>query len=93
LANVSGPVIPGGGDDGLLLAPNAGVVTMEWSNALAFVLQRQGQKVKCGMSKERSGDYVLDDRADSRMISYVDLFKEWEKMLKFQVKGQDAEEG
>jgi hypothetical protein len=182
LANVTGPVTPGGGDNGLVIDANAGVVTMEWSNSLAFVLQRQGQKVKCQftaavqdttipvptdanqiieveltvrhmledsvtpsldalkpgeltqglcspwqhdyrecacyywpatrpdyvnveagpdgvsrgdnwMSKERSGEYVLDDRVDGRMLSYVDLFKEWEKLLKFQVKGRDAQEG
>jgi hypothetical protein len=182
LANVSGPVTPGGGDDGLVISADAGVVTMEWSNSLAFVLQRQGQKVKCvftadiqdkpiavpsdnrqtieveltirrmlensvapsrealrpgeltqglcspwqhdyrecacyywpatrpdyvnveagtdgvshgdnWMSKERSGDYVLDDRIDGRMISYEELFKEWERLLKFQVKGRDAQEG
>jgi hypothetical protein len=45
------------------------------------------------MSKERTGEYVLDDRVDGRMISYVDLFKEWEKLLKFQIKGRDAQEG
>lgn len=45
------------------------------------------------MSKKRSGEYVLDDRIDGRMISYNDLFTAWEKMLKFQIKGRDAEEG
>jgi hypothetical protein len=44
------------------------------------------------MSKERSGEYVLDDRKDSRMVSYDDLFMEWEKMLQFQIKGCDAKE-
>jgi hypothetical protein len=182
LANVTGPVTPGGGDNGLVIDANAGVVTMEWSNSLAFVLQRQGKRVMCHftaavqdttipvptdanqiievemtvrqmledsvtpsldalkpgeltqglcspwqhdyrecacyywpatrpdyvnveavpdgvsrgdnwMSKERSGEYVLDDRVDGRMLSYVDLFKEWENLLKFQVKGRDAQEG
>jgi hypothetical protein len=182
LAKVTGPVIPGGVDDSLLTPPEASVVTMEWSNMLALVLQRQGQKVSCDftpqvadspvaippngspvltvdlevrrmlgdsvspstavirpgeltqglcspwqhdyrecacyywpanrpdfvnvepgpdgvsrgdnwMSKERSGDYVLDDRRDSRLASYEDLFKKWEEMLKFQVRGRDAEEG
>jgi hypothetical protein len=44
------------------------------------------------MSRGRSGEYILDDRKDSRMVTYVELFREWEKMLQFQVKGRDAEE-
>lgn len=44
------------------------------------------------MSRERSGEYVLDDRSDSRMISYDDLFQNWEAMLRFQIKGKDSEQ-
>jgi hypothetical protein len=44
------------------------------------------------MSKDRSGEYILDDRKDSRMVTYDELFREWEKMLRFQIKGRDAEE-
>ena len=40
----------------------------------------------------RTGEYILDDRKDSRMVTYDELFREWEKMLRFQIKGRDAEE-
>lgn len=44
------------------------------------------------MSKDRSGEYILDDRKDGRLVTYDELFREWEKMLQFQIKGRDAEE-
>jgi hypothetical protein len=45
------------------------------------------------MQKARhTGDYVLDDRSDSRLISYDDLFEKWEKVLHFQIGGKDATE-
>jgi hypothetical protein len=40
--------------------------------------------------KGRTGDYVPDDYADSRLIGYDDLFLEWERALKFQIGGRDA---
>ena len=43
------------------------------------------------VSKERSGDYILDDRKDDRLVSYDDLFTAWEKMLRFQIKGHDGD--
>lgn len=42
------------------------------------------------MTKERSGEYIPDDRTDSRFINYDDLFKNWEGELSFIVKGKDA---
>ena len=44
------------------------------------------------MQTERGGQYVLDDRTDSRLISYDDLFTSWEKVLQFQIGGKDAPE-
>ncbi|MDL2405203.1 hypothetical protein PY650_05955 [Rhizobium calliandrae] len=44
------------------------------------------------MSKRRTGEYALDDRHDGRFVSYDDLFKDWERMLHFEIKGRDAEE-
>jgi hypothetical protein len=45
------------------------------------------------LAKQRkTGEYVLDDRRDSRLVSYDDLFLGWEKELHFLVKGRDAEE-
>ena len=43
------------------------------------------------MSKERTGENILDDRADGRLVSYDDLFKAREAMLRFEIKGRDAE--
>jgi hypothetical protein len=44
------------------------------------------------LARERTGNYVLDDRKDSRMVSYEDLFKEWEKHLHFVVQGRDSKD-
>lgn len=41
------------------------------------------------MQKRRTGDYVPDDYVDSRLHYYDDLFREWEKHLKFQLGGCD----
>jgi len=183
LATVTGPQIPGGGAGPLPSGSNPGLVTMEWSNSLSFIMQQQGHKVKCqftseesdssqpipddpaqmlqvdltvrrmfdgesvafsedllkpgeltqglcspwqhdyrecscyywpasrpdyvnveptsdGVSRgdnwlakgERPGEYILDDRRDSRLLTYDDLFKAWERMLHFEIQGRDAEE-
>jgi len=42
------------------------------------------------LQKERTGEYVPDDYVDSRMILYDDLFKEWEKWLRVQIRGRDV---
>ena len=42
------------------------------------------------LQKERTGEYVLDNRIDARLISYDDLFKEWERVLRFAIGGRDA---
>ncbi|CBS87301.1 hypothetical protein [Azospirillum lipoferum] len=42
------------------------------------------------MQKERTGTYVIDNYEDSRMITYDDLFQNWEEALKFQLAGHDA---
>jgi len=44
------------------------------------------------LQKERVGQYVLDSRADSRLVTYDDLFVSWERLLRFQIGGRDAEE-
>ena len=41
------------------------------------------------LQKVRTGTYVPDDYVDSRMILYDDLFEDWEKWLRFQVRGRD----
>lgn len=44
------------------------------------------------MTRQRSGQYVVDDYRDSRLINYQDLFNHWEKVLKFQLGGRDVPE-
>lgn len=39
------------------------------------------------MQRSRTGTYLPDNRNDGRNLSYDDLFKEWEKVLKFVVRG------
>jgi hypothetical protein len=41
------------------------------------------------MQKQRTGEYLLDDRKDSRLVSYDDLFRDWEAQLRFQIGGRD----
>jgi hypothetical protein len=42
------------------------------------------------LQKDRAADYVLDDRTDERLYDYDDLFREWEKVLRFVIRGRDA---
>jgi hypothetical protein len=42
------------------------------------------------MSKKRTGEYLPDNRQDSRLLSYDDLFTNWEGELSFILKGKDA---
>lgn len=44
------------------------------------------------MTKKRTGNYIPDNRSDSRLITYDELFKDWERQLSFIVRGHDAEE-
>ena len=44
------------------------------------------------MTKKRTGQYVVDDYRDNRLIDYQELFNEWEDLLKFQIGGKDAPE-
>jgi len=43
------------------------------------------------MTKGRSGTYIPDDRVDPRLLTYDDLFKEWESQLRFVIRGRDVE--
>jgi hypothetical protein len=40
----------------------------------------------------RPGEYILDDRIDERLVTYDELFENWEQWLRFQVKGRDADQ-
>ena len=42
------------------------------------------------MQKTRTGQYVADDYVDSRLLTYDDLFRDWEEYLRFQIGGRDA---
>lgn len=43
------------------------------------------------LAKKRTGSYVPDNRVDTRLYSYDDLFKDWQGLLSFIVRGKDAE--
>lgn len=43
------------------------------------------------LQKQRTGEYVPDNRQDSRLHSYDDLFKAWQRLLRFQIHGRDAD--
>ncbi|HEY8942235.1 MAG TPA: hypothetical protein VIM59_18715 [Cellvibrio sp.] len=43
-------------------------------------------------SKKRTGTYIPDNRTDSRLFSYDDLFKSWQENLRFIIRGKDADE-
>jgi hypothetical protein len=45
------------------------------------------------MQRDRSGSYVADDYADTRLLMYDELFRDWEKALKFQIGGRDVPDG
>jgi len=53
VTEVSGPSIVGG-DSNSLPRGKADVVTMEWSNALAFISNKHGKKVKCLFTREKA---------------------------------------
>lgn len=40
----------------------------------------------------RTGEYILDDREDTRLVTYDDLFLRWEEELRFAIGGKDVEE-
>jgi hypothetical protein len=44
------------------------------------------------MQKERTGDYVPDDYRDTRLLDYDDLFREWERYLRFQIGGVEQDQ-
>jgi hypothetical protein len=44
------------------------------------------------MQKTRTGSYVPDDRKDKRLVSYDELFRDWQGMLTFIICGKDASE-
>lgn len=44
------------------------------------------------LAKRRTGTYIPDNRVDSRLWSYDDLFKSWQEDLRFIIRGKDADE-
>jgi len=72
---VSGPYIPNPNPDvGTLVSSQNqyGTLAMEWSNALTFVMRRQGHTVKCGFTMDQS-DQMPDMPKDSTGLLEVDL--------------------
>lgn len=43
------------------------------------------------LQKERTGQYIPDDRKNSRLLSYDELFRDWQGLLRFIVGGKDAD--
>ncbi|MDQ2987923.1 MAG: hypothetical protein M3R60_02340, partial [Pseudomonadota bacterium] len=43
-------------------------------------------------AKKRTGTYIPDNRTDTRLYSYDDLFKCWQEDLRFIIRGKDADE-
>lgn len=43
-------------------------------------------------AKKRTGSYIPDNRVDTRLYSYDDLFKSWQEDLQFIIRGKDADE-
>jgi len=47
------------------------------------------------MQKDRTPEtpreYILDDRQDTRLVTYDELFQKWEAMLRFEIEGKDRE--
>jgi len=42
------------------------------------------------LAKRRTGEYIPDNRTDSRLFSYDDLFRDWQGELSFIINGRDA---
>jgi hypothetical protein len=42
------------------------------------------------LAKRRTGEYIPDNRTDSRLLSYDDLFRDWQGELSFIINGRDA---
>jgi hypothetical protein len=42
------------------------------------------------LQHKRTGQYVPDDYVDARLMTYDNLFEEWEKLLRFQIGGRDV---
>lgn len=42
------------------------------------------------MAKKRTGKYIPDDRVNTRLLSYDDLFRNWQGELNFIIEGKDA---
>ena len=40
---------------------------------------------------ETPREYILDDRQDTRLVTYDELFQKWEAMLRFEIEGKDRE--
>jgi hypothetical protein len=43
------------------------------------------------LQKKRTGQYVPDNRIDTRLYSYDDLFRDWQGLLSFIIRGEDAD--
>jgi hypothetical protein len=51
----------------------------------------RGQNWMMKDRENRPKEYLPDDRKDSRLHSYIDLFVNWQRLLRFQIGGKDYE--
>ena len=96
----AGSITAGAARSGLALASASARVQGMEAQAGVALLERGRRGVEptpAGISrgdnwlqKERTGDYVPDDYTDARLIHYDDLFTDWERFLRIQIRGRDA---
>jgi hypothetical protein len=71
-----GPISPGGDATDLAPAQSNPVAFMEWSNTIAKILKKQGQRVRCEFTKDVSDPEVLVP-ADSKDLLVRDMELRW----------------
>lgn len=47
--------------------------------------------MEANRTKDTPKRYIVDDLQDSRLVSYDDLFRDWEHALRFEIDGKDGE--
>jgi hypothetical protein len=70
----TGTTNPGFPAGPLATGPNPnGVSFMEWSNSLARIIAKQGQKIRCGFTAHKSENEVLFDKDHPKSLIYREL--------------------
>lgn len=70
----TGITLPGSDPGSLVNGSNPnGVSFMEWSNSLARIIAKQGQKIRCGFTAHKSENEVLFDKDHPESVIYREL--------------------